>query len=99
MTCGFLTGRRKKKPEYMEAHVVKCIDPDDLRYGTLERFLGNIEKIPQGWVHVEIIEICPKSNGGYHLPSDLWICCHCGENCAPKEIRESMSRAYSRWYY
>ena len=99
MTCGFLTGRRKKKPEYIESCTIKCIDPDDIRYETMELFMGKIKNIPKGWVYVEIIERCPKSKDGHHLPSDLWMCCHCGENCAPKEIRESMSRAWSRWYY
>ena len=90
---------RSKKPEYIETCTIKCIDPDDVRYGTMELFMGQIKNIPKGWAYVEFIERCPKANDGHHFPSDMWLCIHCGENCAPKEVREAMTRAYSRWYY
>jgi len=95
MTCGFLTGRRKKKPEYLETFVVECIEGSEKGYQRM--FMGTMDQIPKGWKYIGLG--CLKSQDRMHLPDDLWICCYCGENVAPKEIRDSMSRAYSRWYY
>lgn len=61
------------------------------------------ESLLSKWLHKRKLRKegaeCLESYDGTHLPSDLWICCHCGANVAPKEIEDSMRRAYSRWHY
>lgn len=95
MVCGFLTGRRKKKPEIIGTFIVECTEGREK--GIQRLFMGTMEQIPKGWKYIN--EGCLKSQDHLHLPDDMWICVNCGENVAPKEIRDSMSRAYSRWYY